>query len=71
MNSLQLNGQYKTGSMSLSDDTTLNPTVADTELTFSDTASKLSKPEMPAPHKHQIHVLIIGMENSLIGVADF
>jgi hypothetical protein len=71
MNSLQLKGQYKMGSMSPSNGTTLNPTVANTELSLSDTASKLLKPEMSVPHKHQIHVLIIGMKNCLIPVADF
>ena len=33
----------------------------DTKLSLSDTDSTMTKPQLPIPHKHQIHVLIIGM----------
>lgn len=33
----------------------------DTKLSLSDTDSKMTKPQLPTPHKHQIHVLIIGI----------
>ena len=38
----------------------------DTEFKLLDTDSKLKMPAIPAPHKHQIHVLIIGMSNPLL-----
>jgi hypothetical protein len=33
----------------------------DVGLSLADTSSTMTKPELPLPHKHQIHVLIIGM----------
>jgi hypothetical protein len=36
----------------------------DTKLSLSDTNSKMTKPQLPTPHKHQIHVLIIGIFQS-------
>jgi hypothetical protein len=33
---------------------------SDTALSLSDTSSTMTKPQLPTPHKHQIHVLIIG-----------